>query len=177
MTAPSFRLAALLGLFWSSVVFGQEAVSIAGLTAEPGQLTLLHAEDLQRLLVTGKMTDGSVRDVSRIADYTSSNSAVAEVNVHGIVHPVAAGQAIIKVQCGVLTIQVSVTVVSAQRRPVSFANDVMPLLSRAGCNSGACHGAASGKKGFKLCRRATGLAALHRLGPHSGPAPWPSDEG
>lgn len=37
--------------------------------------------------------------------------------------------------------------------PVSFANDVLPILSRAGCNQGACHGAASGKKGFKLSLR------------------------
>src|SRR5919201_1144015 len=38
-------------------------------------------------------------------------------------------------------------------RPVSFANDVMPILARAGCNSGACHGAAAGKKGFKISLR------------------------
>ncbi len=38
-------------------------------------------------------------------------------------------------------------------RPVSFANDVMPLLAKAGCNSGACHGSASGKKGFKVSLR------------------------
>jgi hypothetical protein len=38
-------------------------------------------------------------------------------------------------------------------RPVSFANDVMPILAKAGCNSGACHGSASGKKGFKISLR------------------------
>src|SRR5262249_32114011 len=31
--------------------------------------------------------------------------------------------------------------------------DVMPLLARAGCNSGACHGSASGKKGFRVSLR------------------------
>ncbi len=47
------------------------------------------------------------------------------------------------------------TGVAAERpdRPLSFSNDIMPLLSKAGCNSGACHGAASGKKGFKLSLR------------------------
>src|SRR5262249_7895884 len=29
----------------------------------------------------------------------------------------------------------------------------MPLFAKAGCNSGACHGAASGKKGFKVSLR------------------------
>src|SRR5262245_17140143 len=36
---------------------------------------------------------------------------------------------------------------------VSFRNDVMAVLSRAGCNSGACHGNQSGKGGLKLSLR------------------------
>src|SRR5215469_17675821 len=32
----------------------------------------------------------------------------------------------------------------------SFRRDVMPVFFRAGCNSGACHGAAAGKDGFHL---------------------------
>lgn len=35
----------------------------------------------------------------------------------------------------------------------SFRNDVQPVLTRAGCNSGACHGAAAGKNGFHLSLR------------------------
>lgn len=34
--------------------------------------------------------------------------------------------------------------------PVSFKRDVMPVFMRANCNSGSCHGAASGKDGFML---------------------------
>ena len=36
---------------------------------------------------------------------------------------------------------------------VSFRNEVQPILTRAGCNSGGCHGAAAGKNGFKLSLR------------------------
>jgi hypothetical protein len=36
---------------------------------------------------------------------------------------------------------------------VSFRNEVMPVLSRAGCNQGACHGNLNGKGGFKLSLR------------------------
>jgi hypothetical protein len=39
---------------------------------------------------------------------------------------------------------------SADEPPVSFVNDVMPLLSRAGCNAGACHAKPAGQSGFKL---------------------------
>src|SRR6185295_8003841 len=36
---------------------------------------------------------------------------------------------------------------------VSFQNEVMAVLSRAGCNAGVCHGNRSGKGGFKLSLR------------------------
>ncbi len=35
----------------------------------------------------------------------------------------------------------------------SFRNDVLPILSKAGCNSGPCHGALAGKNGFRLSLR------------------------
>jgi len=34
--------------------------------------------------------------------------------------------------------------------PTDFDTDVLPVLTRAGCNAGACHGAAAGRGGFKL---------------------------
>src|SRR5438270_591178 len=37
--------------------------------------------------------------------------------------------------------------------PVSFRNEVMAVLSRAGCNQGTCHGNLNGKGGFKLSLR------------------------
>jgi Protein of unknown function (DUF1553)/Protein of unknown function (DUF1549) len=55
---------------------------------------------------------------------------------------------------------------SAQAEPVSFRQEVMPILARAGCNQGACHGNLNGKGGFKLSLRgedpAFDLAALTR---------------
>jgi hypothetical protein len=38
-------------------------------------------------------------------------------------------------------------------RVPSFRNDVQPILMAAGCSSGACHGAAAGKNGFRLSLR------------------------
>ncbi len=46
-------------------------------------------------------------------------------------------------------------------RPVSFTNDVMAVLGKAGCNSGACHGHSSGKAGFKLSLRGYDRRADH----------------
>jgi hypothetical protein len=39
------------------------------------------------------------------------------------------------------------------RGPIHFATDVAPLLTRMGCDQGACHGAAAGQNGFRLALR------------------------
>jgi hypothetical protein len=33
---------------------------------------------------------------------------------------------------------------------IDFATEIMPVLTKAGCNTGACHGAAAGRGGFRL---------------------------
>ena len=43
------------------------------------------------------------------------------------------------------------TLVAAE--PVTFLRDVAPILNKASCTSGPCHGAAKGKNGFKLSLR------------------------
>lgn len=57
--------------------------------------------------------------------------------------------------CGLLAIVVSLagftfpmTVLAAAE--VDFANDIVPIFTKLGCNSGACHGAAIGRGGFRL---------------------------
>src|SRR3984957_18669455 len=42
---------------------------------------------------------------------------------------------------------------AVQAQQVSFRNEVMAVLSRGGCNQGACHGNQNGKNGFKLSLR------------------------
>src|SRR3954468_19765020 len=41
----------------------------------------------------------------------------------------------------------------ARAESPDFRRDVAPILSRAGCNQGACHGNQNGKGGFKLSLR------------------------
>ena len=42
------------------------------------------------------------------------------------------------------------TPAAAADPPVNFARDVEPVLTKAGCNSGGCHGAQHGRGGFRL---------------------------
>ena len=48
-----------------------------------------------------------------------------------------------------------------ERTIVSFRGEVQPILTKYGCNSGACHGAAAGKNGFKLSLRGYDFGADH----------------
>lgn len=47
--------------------------------------------------------------------------------------------------CGLL-----IVTSSASARAVDFDTELIPVLTKAGCNSGACHGAAAGRAGFHL---------------------------
>lgn len=42
------------------------------------------------------------------------------------------------------------SVTNAVEARLNFTNDVLPVLTKFGCNSGACHGRGSGQNGFKL---------------------------
>ena len=55
-----------------------------------------------------------------------------------------------------ITVGVATARLAAQADPqprVTFLRDVAPILNKAGCTAGACHGAAKGKNGFKLSLR------------------------
>ena len=45
--------------------------------------------------------------------------------------------------------------------PLSFRNDVLPVLSKVGCNGGGCHGSLAGKGGFRLSLNAYDPATDH----------------
>ena len=47
----------------------------------------------------------------------------------------------------------------AASRQVSFQHEILPVLTRQGCNAGTCHGSPSGKGGFALSLFAFDAAA------------------
>src|SRR5205085_6949434 len=87
------------------------------------------------------------------ATYVSSDPKV--VRVEGVLAiPVGNGTATITATSGSRASVVRVSVVDMEKPfDHSFRNHVQPILARYGCSSGACHGAAAGKSGFKLSLR------------------------
>jgi hypothetical protein len=84
----------------------------------------------------------------------SSSDPKIVVVKDGVAMPVGSGTAKITAKVGSQSTVADVTVAGADRpAEVSFRNQVQSVLAKSGCNSGACHGAAAGKNGFKLSLR------------------------
>ncbi|MCI0682110.1 MAG: DUF1553 domain-containing protein [Gemmataceae bacterium] len=137
----------------ATVVAQTSSNSLARLTVEPADVVLVGAGARQQLLVTGHCRDGAVRDLTHAVRWRCDRPDIVRVQ-DGIVHGLADGAARVTAEVGSLQAALSVAVRDAARpQPVSFRNDVMAVLSRAGCNLGTCHGNFNGKNGFRLSLR------------------------
>ena len=124
--------------------------AVVELSVEPAEVVLQGAARQQQLQVTARLADGTLRDVTYQCQLASSDSKLARIE-RATVLGVAEGQAVIDVHLGAHRARVPVNVRDFATYPgVHFANDVVPILSKLGCNSGGCHGKASGQNGFKL---------------------------
>jgi hypothetical protein len=103
------------------------------------------------LLVHGKTSAGQLVDLTHRARYRSDSPQIAAVSAHGVVTGLADGVAAIQVEDQGKSARVKVEVRgSKEARMYHFENDIMPVLSRFGCNSAGCHGNSGGQNGFKL---------------------------
>lgn len=130
---------------------------IKALIVNPKRVVLQGRYMEARVLISGRTVSGSVRDVSRQVKLSVLNPKVASVDESGIVRAQTDGSTTLVARLhegphrSTLVARVPIAVRGASKAgPPRFLTDVMPVLTKAGCNQGACHGAASGKGGFKL---------------------------
>ena len=126
--------------------------AIRSLKLEPATLTLKDARDERRVLVLGVIDGGKTIDLTSDAKFTTDATCV-EIVPSGYVKPKATGSAEISVKAGGQQAKLTVNVESAEARRIDFVRDIQPVLAKAGCNQGTCHGSAKGKNGFKLSLR------------------------
>ncbi|MFO0960296.1 MAG: DUF1553 domain-containing protein [Isosphaeraceae bacterium] len=80
-----------------------------------------------------------------------ADPSIASVSPSGRVIPLADGTTRIIANYGSREATATLTVAGMnERQPVSFANQVLPVFTKLGCNSGGCHGKQSGQNGFRL---------------------------
>jgi hypothetical protein len=134
----------------STAARGADAPQPVKLEAFPERILLVSPRNRQRLVVQAILTDGSTRDVSAAARVKVADSAKIRL-ADGVLEPLADGETELEIEFEGLRCEVPVEVTgSTSALPLSFRNDVLPILTRAGCNTGKCHGSASGKDGFRL---------------------------
>jgi hypothetical protein len=134
----------------TALVVGQPSLHL-----EPAAIALTGPHAAQQLIALRLEAKNQITgDLTRQAEFHSSNPKVASVDADGVVRAVGDGEAVITAQSGELraTATVNVSKTGAEHT-WSFRNDVIPVMTKLGCNSGACHGALAGKGGMKLSLR------------------------
>jgi len=158
--AITLSLAVMLG----SHALAQEATEFPGL-GPPGGLQQIHFESgkqqelvLQgpnargQLVVSGEYDSGQVHDLSDKVTYTVSTAGLIAVDKNGFVTPRADGECdVTATMAGGKTAVVHVRVESFENPlPINFSSEIVPVFTKLGCNTGACHGKSGGQNGFKL---------------------------
>lgn len=161
--AVSQTLILLLAVLLSGDLFGEKSrqspdsgaqqASLHSLQIYPSTVVLATPRARQRLLVQGFYSDGYSEDLTDKAKITSANPSLVRLEGSTAI-PVGHGTTTLRAEVSGLSTEVKATAQDLEKPAEwSFRNHVIPVLTKTGCNMGACHGAAAGKNGFKLTLR------------------------
>ena len=171
ITRPTFTHALLVCGFLLTFLMGNlRCEQLGGATElgfpvgiEPGNLIAIEALpkvidwdqpfDSVQLLITGTLESGQTVDVTRLATLVQELEFL-EIDDRRRIRAKKNGQGELEFELSGRTVRIPVRVseLNAEVR-VSFVQDVMPALSKMGCNTGTCHGSKDGQNGFKLSLR------------------------
>ncbi len=147
---PNLSLLALTALLFCQSFVRQGLAEIERVSLSPTKINIGGFNRRQQLLATAINQDGRKIDVTRSCQFTVRDPKIVSI-VDSVVYGLRDGDTTIEVQFGARTATVEVHVEEAANYPeVNFRRDIIPLLSKAGCNGGGCHGKQSGQNGFKL---------------------------
>ena len=122
--------------------------------AEPAQIHLNHADREHGLIVSWLGSDGLRKDVTRETRFTSLQPDIVSVDESGRCRALRDGVAEIVATYSDRSARVRVETRDTTRTyQPSFRQDILPILTRNGCNAGGCHGKLSGQNGFRLSLR------------------------
>lgn len=146
--------------------FTQESLppgaKVVKVEAKPAAIDLKHPYDYRQVLLTGVLDNGDRLDVTRMATLEAP-AKVIKLSERGLARPLANGTGELQYKLGELSGKIPVTVAGLEQpHQVSFTREVMPVISRLGCNAGTCHGSAQGKNGFQLSLRGYDPVMDHR---------------
>ena len=130
-----------------------QAKKVVGISVSPDKIDLKRKYDYSQILVKGWLASGDFTDLTRKAKYTVAGG-IATVSSGGQLKPVKDGKGEVVVSYQSIDAKLPVTIAgTAGTFKADYIRDVMPVVSKMGCNAGTCHGAKDGKEGFKLSLR------------------------
>lgn len=144
-----FRSLAIASLFFAQFATAGEN-SWTSIRIYPPEVKLSTTADFQNVIAVAQRDDGVTQDVTDAVVWSIDNGDL--VTMEGArLAPQADGETLLKATWEGLAAESKIIVSEATTpRDISFHLDVMPVLTRTGCNTGSCHGAARGKDGFRL---------------------------
>lgn len=125
-------------------------VAVPPLKIVPDSVEIASGDPGFQLLVEGRGSRGGRRDLTSEVAWSFEPQGVLSVDPSGYVRVLSTGEAVVSASFGEGKATARVRVVSKESRSWSFGEDIVPILTRSGCNTGACHGRADGQNGFHL---------------------------
>ena len=117
----------------------------------PTKVSLTGGDDAAQLVVTATLANGQLADLTTESTYAVADGKSAVVLTGGRVVPRGNGATEVVVTFGAHSIKVPLAVKSmGENLPLNFTNQVVPVFTKLGCNSGGCHGKLAGQNGFRL---------------------------
>lgn len=134
------------------------ADSIVSIGILPADVRLGGDSPRQTVLVTARTSDGLEHDVTTQARFAIDPPSGITLGLYGELQGKKPGKGRLKAHFMGKTAEIPVEVASknpinpseAQPAELSFIRDVLPVLSKSGCNAGACHAKPEGQNGFRL---------------------------
>ena len=120
------------------------------LAVYPPEIKLGSSQDFQSFVAVISRADGITEDASERVRWSIADPTKVKRDGYQLL-PLADGKTELIARYLGTEVRVPIEVSGATTTPpVSFEKDVMPVLTRSGCNTGSCHGAARGKDGFRI---------------------------
>jgi hypothetical protein len=124
--------------------------NLASIAVYPSSVTLETKRDFHRLIILATDKNAVTRDVTSSVKFTIADPSLTRIE-DSTLHPIKDGSTTVKITFRGKELTVPVIVKDAAKdRRISFQQDVVPVFTASGCNTGACHGSARGQDGFMI---------------------------
>ena len=150
LIALALSLHFAVGLAVVSLASDADSTATVSIQVYPKAIQLNSPRDQQSLVVIATHADGSTEDVTDECTVEAyPNHLVQYLSETVIPGHNGSGELIVQYAGHQLAVPTKVSGTESQPK-IEFRNEVLQVLTKAGCNTGKCHGSATGKDGFRL---------------------------